>query len=164
MVRWDSPLFTVAWDEPELPKDQIWLVIIRGDIKPANVGTRAVSISDLFVIDIILTIGQAPRAAADSLQILESTAAAVVSSIASEQTALAGIGGTIPISLSTGRYAILLPARAITFSELQRLKRAFVNMHKKAMTQGAAERSAVEFTEKSIVLKFIEYLEQNMQT
>lgn len=47
MVRWDSPLFTIAWDEIELPKDQIWLAIVRGDIKPANVGTRAVSLNPL---------------------------------------------------------------------------------------------------------------------
>jgi len=44
------------------------------------------------------------------------------------------------------------------------LKRAFINMHKKVITQGAAEQSSVDFTENSIARKFIEYLEQNMQT
>lgn len=43
MVRWDSPLFTVSWDEDDIPAEGIWQAIIKGDLKPANAGTAAVS-------------------------------------------------------------------------------------------------------------------------
>lgn len=42
MVRWDSPLFTVAWNDEKIPEDAIWRAITQGDVKPANAGTRAV--------------------------------------------------------------------------------------------------------------------------
>ncbi len=41
MVRWDSPLFTVPWDE-ELPVGDIWKAITAGVVKPPNAGTTAV--------------------------------------------------------------------------------------------------------------------------
>lgn len=41
MVRWDSPLFTVPWNE-ELPVGDIWKAITDGMIKPPNAGTTAV--------------------------------------------------------------------------------------------------------------------------
>ena len=44
MVRWDSPLFTVPWDEEDIPAEEIWQAITKGDLKPANAGTRAVSL------------------------------------------------------------------------------------------------------------------------
>jgi tRNA uridine 5-carbamoylmethylation protein Kti12 len=44
MVRWDSPLLTVPWDEEGIPSEEIWQAVTTGDLKPANVGTRAVSI------------------------------------------------------------------------------------------------------------------------
>ena len=43
MVQWDSPLFTVPWDE-DIPAEDIWQAITKGDLKPANAGTRAVSL------------------------------------------------------------------------------------------------------------------------
>lgn len=30
MVRWDSPLFTIAWDDPELPFDGLWKAVMEG--------------------------------------------------------------------------------------------------------------------------------------
>jgi hypothetical protein len=43
MVRWDAPLFTVAWDDPGIPDAQIWDAITKGNVKPPNSGTLAVS-------------------------------------------------------------------------------------------------------------------------
>ncbi|GLB37139.1 putative chromatin associated protein KTI12 [Lyophyllum shimeji] len=34
MVRWDSPLFTVLWDEEVPPMPQIWDAISKGTVKP----------------------------------------------------------------------------------------------------------------------------------
>jgi len=42
MVRWDSPLFTVPWPEPDVPTEMIWKAITEGNVKPPNVGTQAV--------------------------------------------------------------------------------------------------------------------------
>lgn len=99
------------------------------------------------------------------MQVLENTTASIITAITSDQAASAGMGGKISLSVSSAnQYQMILPPRTATFTELQRLKRAFINMHKKAITQGVAERTAVSFTEESIVHKFIEYLEQNMQT
>lgn len=44
MVRWDSPLITVLWED-EVPTDQIWKAVIEGNVKPPNAGTQAVCLS-----------------------------------------------------------------------------------------------------------------------
>jgi tRNA uridine 5-carbamoylmethylation protein Kti12 len=43
MVRWDSPLFTLPWDEDRMPMEDIWQAITAGVLKPPNAGTTAVS-------------------------------------------------------------------------------------------------------------------------
>ncbi|KAF8585952.1 chromatin associated protein KTI12 [Ramaria rubella] len=146
MVRWDSPLFTVPWNEEAIPAEEIWQAITKGDLKPANAGTRG-----------------APRAPMGALQTLEHTTTTVVSTIMADQGTSGGAGGTVNIVLPTIRLQLQLPSRSVTLSELQRFKRAFVGVHKKAITQGATEKGAVDFTEESIGSKFIEYLEQNLQ-
>lgn len=35
MVRWDSPLFTLPWDE-DAPLEDVWVAVTKGYIKPAN--------------------------------------------------------------------------------------------------------------------------------
>ena len=42
MVRWDAPLFTVMWNDEEIPGIQIWDAITQGSLKPPNSGTLAV--------------------------------------------------------------------------------------------------------------------------
>lgn len=42
MVRWDAPLFTVMYDDAELPGEDIWEAITKGNLKPPNSGTLAV--------------------------------------------------------------------------------------------------------------------------
>lgn len=41
MVRWDSPLITVLWED-EVPVHQIWKACMEGNVKPPNAGTQAV--------------------------------------------------------------------------------------------------------------------------
>ena len=48
MVRWDTPLFTVAWDDPQIPDSQIWDAITKGNVKPPNSGTLAVCINSFW--------------------------------------------------------------------------------------------------------------------
>ncbi|KAG5642443.1 hypothetical protein DXG03_002790 [Asterophora parasitica] len=148
MVRWDSPLFTVLWEEDVPPMPQIWDAITKGSIKPPNSGT--------------LSVATAPT---DALQALEQTAAAIVSAILADQT---GHGGQLSLSLTTPsatlKPRITLPARNITLSELQRLKRQFVTVHKKAITLGTTERGAVDWGEESIASKFVTYLEEHVKS
>lgn len=44
MVRWDSPLFTIPWDENP-PFEDIWNAIIKGDKKPPTSAVLQVSIA-----------------------------------------------------------------------------------------------------------------------
>lgn len=57
----------------------------------------------------------------------------------------------------------MLPPRNITLSELQRLKRQFVAVHKKAITLGSTERGAVDWSEECVAEKLVVYLEENIK-
>jgi protein KTI12 len=46
MVRWDSPLFTLPWNEEETPVEEIWQAVTAGVLKPPNAGTSSVRTSD----------------------------------------------------------------------------------------------------------------------
>jgi len=82
----------------------------------------------------------------------------------SEQAASDGLGGPIALALSaTSKPQITLPSRSITLSELQRSKRQFVTVHKKAITLGTTEKGPVDWSEESIATKFATYLEENLK-
>ena len=42
MVRWDSPLFTIAWDDNGAPLEDIWKAVTAGNVQVANAGTAVV--------------------------------------------------------------------------------------------------------------------------
>ncbi|KAF9461312.1 chromatin associated protein KTI12 [Collybia nuda] len=145
MVRWDSPLFTVLWTDNIPPVSQIWEAITKGAVKPPNSGTLA-----------------AAKAPVDALHTLEQTTAAIVSNILAGQT---GAGGRLNLNSSpTLKPYIILPSRNMTLSELQRLKRQFVTVHRKAITLGTIEKGAVDWAEDSITSKFVTYLEENLKS
>lgn len=56
-----------------------------------------------------------------------------------------------------------MPPRTVTLSELQRLKRQFVTVHKKAITLGTVEKGSVDWSEESVARKFGVYLEENLR-
>ncbi|KAI0730316.1 chromatin associated protein KTI12 [Fomitopsis betulina] len=147
MVRWDSPLFTVPWTDEDVPAGDIWTAITEGTVKPPNSGTQAV-----------------PKAPTDALRTLENTATSMVAAIMAEQVASSSPGGPITLSLSdTVRPRITLPPRSITLSELQRLKRQFITVHKKAITLGTIEKGQVDWSEESVADKFATYVEGNLK-
>ncbi|KAA1471698.1 chromatin associated protein KTI12 [Dentipellis sp. KUC8613] len=149
MVRWDSPLITIIWEDSP-PLEQIWKAATEGNVKPPNAGTQAV-----------------PKAPTDALHTLEHTTAALVSAIVAEQSASGGLGAGGPVLLSIPgadtTTRMRLPARNLTLSELQRLKRQFVTVHKKAITLGTVEKGAVDWSEASVAQKFVVYLEDNLK-
>lgn len=82
------------------------------------------------------------------------------------QSATQGLafGGPTTLNVPPGlNVSINLPARTLTLSEVQRYKRSFVAVHKKAMTIGTVEKGVVDLTEDAVGRKFVEYLEENMK-
>ncbi|KIP11553.1 hypothetical protein PHLGIDRAFT_83175 [Phlebiopsis gigantea 11061_1 CR5-6] len=147
MVRWDSPLITVPWVDDDVPADDIWKAITEGNVKPPNAGTQAV-----------------PKAPTDALRALESTTAAMVSAIMAEQAASASLGGLVALTMPNAlRPTVTLPPRNVTLSELQRLKRQFVTVNKKAITLGTIEKGAMDWSEESIASKYAAYIEENLK-
>ena len=111
-------------------------------------------------------LSQVPKAPSDTLHILEHTATAIVSAIMAHQSATQGLsfGGPTTLNVSPGlNLPMSLPPRTLTLSEVQRYKRSFVMMHKKAMTIGTVEKGAVDLTEDAVARKFVEYLEENLK-
>jgi protein KTI12 len=89
----------------------------------------------------------------------------MVSGIMAEQAAGQGLGGCISVALSGGaKAAVRLPARNITLSELQRLKRQFVTIHRKAITLGTTEKGSVDWEEGGIAEKFGAYIEEHVKS
>ena len=107
---------------------------------------------------------QVPKAPTDALRTLEHTSTAMVAAVMAEQAASGGLGGPVTLPLSpTVRPKVNLPPRTITLSELQRLKRQFVTVHKKAITLGTTEKGAVDWGEESVARKFGAYVEENLR-
>ena len=86
----------------------------------------------------------------------------MVAAIMAEQAASGGLGGAVTLTLADNiKTTVNLPPRNVTLSELQRLKRQFVTVHKKAITLGTTEKGAVDWSEKSVAGKFAAYVEEN---
>ena len=78
-----------------------------------------------------------------------------------EQSASQGLGGPANLSVSESvKTRINLPSRNVTLSELLRLKRQFVTVHKKAITLGTTEKGDVDWGMEKIASKFTTYLEE----
>lgn len=81
-----------------------------------------------------------------------------------EQAASGGLGGSVTLALPNAlKPSLTLPARNVTLSELQRLKRQFVTVNKKAITLGTTEKGAMDWSEESIADKFAAYVEENLK-
>ena len=74
------------------------------------------------------------------------------------------LGGPTTLNVSPAlNVSINLPARTLTLSEVQRYKRSFVGVHKKAMKIGMVEKGVVDLAEDAVARKFVEYLEENLK-
>ncbi len=83
----------------------------------------------------------------------------------SEQAGSGGSGGKVTLTVSADAKPVInLPPRNITLSELQRIKRQFVTVHKKAITLGTTEKGAVDWSDRSIADKFVLYIEENLKS
>ena len=104
-----------------------------------------------------------PKAPSDALHTLEQVSTSLVRAVMEEQGASGVSGGRVTLNLSeTLKPRVTLPARSLTLSELQRMKRQFVTVQKKAITLGTVERGMVDWSEEGVAQKFVDYLEENL--
>lgn len=110
--RWDSPLISIAYDDKELPLDEIWEIIaLRKGPKP-NLAT-------------ILK----PAVGTNYLQELDRLTNQVVSDIVSYQQI--DKFGSLKIKNIDGTECFVeLPTSQISIATLQRIKRSFVNLNR----------------------------------
>lgn len=81
-----------------------------------------------------------------------------------EQGASGALGGRVALDLSeTLKPRVTLPARSLTLSELQRMRRQFVTVQKKAITLGTVEKGTVDWSEEGVAQRFVDYLEENFR-
>lgn len=148
MVRWDSPLFTVPWDE-DPPFEDIWNAIIKGDKKPP---TSAVL--------------QRSKPPPNTLQTLTATTSLINSSLLSHLTSLPN-STTFPIpsppAPSSSSLVLHLPAKKITLSEMSRLKRQYETVQVKAQASGGLA-AAGNWTEGDVATGYVRFLEQTWET
>ena len=113
----------------------------------------------------MLTPTQVVKAPTSALQALEQTTTALVSAISTHPSVVDGLGGKVSLAIpgSSDKVELRLPPRTLTLPELQRLKRQFVTVHKKAITLGTTEKGAVDWSEGSIARKFAAYVEENVR-
>ena len=72
-------------------------------------------------------------------------------------------GGPASLPWSDGQSIMIrLPERRVTLAELQRIKRQFVTLHKKAITLGSTEKGNVDWGKEKIADKFVQYVEEHV--
>ncbi|KAI9663699.1 MAG: hypothetical protein M1821_007189 [Bathelium mastoideum] len=116
MTRWDSPLFTVLYEDEQPPVDDIWHALIGSDGQAKAVRPNAAT---------VLT----PAAPSNLLYELNKTTSDVLAAIASYQGDHPGeAGGNVKVpGCSTD---VELPAATVTGPQLQRLRRSFVALNR----------------------------------
>ncbi|TYJ56719.1 hypothetical protein B9479_002489 [Cryptococcus floricola] len=148
MVRWDSPLFTIPWDENP-PYEDLWNAIIKGDKKPP---TSAVL--------------QRSKPPPNTLQTLTATTSLINSSLFTHINSLPG-STTFPIPsppAPKGSSLVLhLPDKKITLSEMSRLKRQYESVQVKAQSSGGLAATAT-WSEEEVSTGYVRFLEQVWET
>lgn len=116
MSRWDSPLYTVAYDDTELPINELWESLVLNKPKPPNQATvlKAATPSNyLFELDKITQ--------------------EIVSSVLELQKV--NPGGTVKIKdYST---PVTLPYKQLSLAQLQRIRRNYIALNKMKMVESS---------------------------
>ncbi|GAA5926184.1 Kti12p [Sporobolomyces koalae] len=154
-ARWDSPLITVASDDPPLderdPKNSfvsqqaeaIWQALTSSELKPPNLATQVVHTSST-----------------SYLTVLESTTSSVVAALLAAQ-ALSPLSGPskllVPSVHGSPELRITIDVnKKVSMPQLQRLKRQFVTVNK-----GAG--GGLELSRERVAEVFAKYLESQLR-
>ncbi|KAF1986440.1 chromatin associated protein KTI12 [Aulographum hederae CBS 113979] len=137
MTRWDSPLFTVPYDDESPPCDQIWDAMVGSDGRPIVVKPNLATVTK-------------PAAESSYLYELDRITSEVVSAIASWQKDHPGEdGGSVLIPESD---PVELPISSVSLPQLQRVRRQFITLNR----QHSLEKGRI----KSL---FVDYLNDSFE-
>ncbi|KAL8910244.1 MAG: hypothetical protein Q9171_004445 [Xanthocarpia ochracea] len=114
MTRWDSPLFTVPYDDVTPPCEDIWNALIgnEGELKRVKPNLATV---------------MKPAAESDYLYELDKTTQEIMNAVIAWQKDHVGeLGGQVAI----GDKTVELPASPVALPQLQRIRRQFISMNR----------------------------------
>lgn len=134
MARWDSPLFTVPYDDEAPPCQDIWEAIIGSDGKTKTAKPNLATVMK-------------PATESDYLYELDKTSQEILNMIVEWQKDHPGEGGG---ELAVAEGTIELPAKPVTLPQMQRIRRQFISLNRLHNLPKARIRSS-----------FIEYLNDN---
>lgn len=114
MTRWDSPLYTVPYDDETPPLEELWDTLVGGKAKAVKPNSATVL---------------APATEQNYLYELDKTTSDIVAQISAWQKDHPGeSGGEIPVA--GAEHDIELPANPLGLPQLQRLRRQFITMNR----------------------------------
>jgi protein KTI12 len=121
MARWDSPLFTVLWDDEGPPCDEIWEALVGSD---AEGGKKVVRPNQATVL-------KAPSSE-DYLYELDKSTQGILNKILDWAKDHPGEGGGEVSVGETGGEELLveLPANPVGLPALQRIRRQFISLNR----------------------------------
>ncbi|KAL9097363.1 MAG: hypothetical protein Q9163_006354 [Psora crenata] len=156
MTRWDSPLFTVPFDDEAPPYEAIWDAIIgsEGNIKTAKPNLATVMVRRAPQQHFIVTRGtksspiKVPATESDYLYELDNTTQNVINVVLGWQKDHPGEGGG---HIATADGIVELSANPVTLPQLQRIRRQFMALNRQHKLPKERIRSS-----------FVEYLNDNI--
>jgi len=138
MARWDSPLFTVLYDDETPPFDQIWDALVGSDGQAKVVRPNAATVLK-------------PATAQNYLYELDKATSDIVTQVVAWQKDHPGEdGGEIAIADVTS--AVQLPVTPLSLPQLQRIRRQFISLNR----QHTLEKSRIKQL-------FVDYLHDSFQ-
>ncbi|KAL8745981.1 MAG: hypothetical protein Q9190_001946 [Brigantiaea leucoxantha] len=134
MTRWDSPLFTVPYDDASPPGDEIWAAVVgsEGTVKTVKPNQATV---------------MKPAADSDYLYELDKVSQEIVNMILNWQKDHVGEGGG---EIKFGEAILQLPSSPVSLPQLQRMRRQYIVLNRQHVLSKARIRE-----------NFIEYLCSN---
>lgn len=150
MTRWDSPLFTLIWEDDEAQTrkifDDMWNTIAgeaRKEIRPNQA-----------------TVQRSRDASGDYLYILDRETQDVVKRILDQQGDEGGGEVKVPLSSKPGQDLIIdLPGKKLGLPQLQRMRRAFVGLNR----GGIGLEAVGNMTADSLKETFVRYLNDSFE-
>lgn len=165
MARWDSPLFTVAWDDPSPPFDDLWTALTTGAKAKANASVIPVSL--LAVRPPVSSLARALRTpgsqngqtAVSTVQSLHTMTSTVVT-LLMEHLSYSPLSPRLPLpSPPYPPGGLALPHRTITLSEMSRLKRQFETIQTQGFKRGGVGVQRSNWGDKEWAEAFVRFLE-----
>ncbi|CAO3589517.1 unnamed protein product [Absidia cylindrospora] len=131
--RWDSPLFTVIYDDECIPGEKIWDAVVLRKPPPPNLSTVS-----------------KPVSATNYVYELDRVTLEVINAVVEGQREY-GPGG-LPMVMPNATQKVINPSRSVTLSELRRLRKQFVSINKVRTTLDTSRLADM----------FIDYLNTNL--